>query len=277
MSGKNPGLFFQPPAGSKCSIARRLSRPGRGSIRARRTLISTGTELTRFNARTRPGSVWEEINKFPQAIGYSHVGEVVAVGSGVEASWVGRRVDTHSFHAAYVTCSVEQPRPLPDLVSDEDATFTTLAEVTMNGFRRARLSWGETVAVFGLGLLGHLCVRLGAVIGAGPIFAIEVLAFRRNKAPQKPWVHCLDGEGLESDPTVLRAAVEKHNQGRRVDLAIELTGLATLIPMEFEVLRDQGRFLVLSSPRDATLFDFHDLCNRRSLSIVGAHGFSHPR
>jgi threonine dehydrogenase-like Zn-dependent dehydrogenase len=42
------------------------------------------------------------------------------------------------------------------------------------------------------------------------------------------------------------------------------------------LLRDQGRLLVLSSPRSATSFDFHDLCNRRSLTIVGAHGFSHP-
>lgn len=278
MSEKNPSLVFTAPR--RVEVLERPPpepAPGEVLIRARRTLISTGTELTLFNARARPGSVWEEIGAFPQPVGYSHVGEVVGVGRGVEARWLGRRVDTHSFHAAYVASPVEQLRPLPDAVSDEDATFTTLAEVAMNGLRRARLNWGESVAVFGLGVLGHLCVRVAAAAGAGPIFALEVSDFRRGKLSQTPGVHGLDGGSFESDPAALRAAVEERNHGRRVDLVVELTAAPELLPKELELLRDQGRFLVLSSPRGASLFDFHDLCNRRSLTIIGAHGFSHPR
>ena len=74
----------------------------------------------------------------------------------------------------------------------------------------------------------------------------------------------------------LRRPIEELNDGRRVDVVIECTAEASLIPEELEVLRDQGRLLMLSSPREATTFDFHDLCNRRSLSLIGAHGFSHP-
>jgi threonine dehydrogenase-like Zn-dependent dehydrogenase len=55
-----------------------------------------------------------------------------------------------------------------------------------------------------------------------------------------------------------------------------VTGRADLIPGEFKALREQGRFVVLSSPHDKTLFDFHDLCNRPSYTIIGAHNFSHP-
>ena len=49
-----------------------------------------------------------------------------------------------------------------------------------------------------------------------------------------------------------------------------------MIPREFDVLHDQGRFVVLSSPRGKTLFDFHDLCNRPSHTIIGAYNWSHP-
>ena len=202
----------------------------------------------------------------------------MGVGEGVGSQWMGTRVDTHSFHATYVTCAAEQLRVLPGAVSDEDATFTTLAEVVMNGLRRAHLRWGESVAVFGLGILGQLCVRIASVAGASPIFGLELSDFRRGKLPRAPWIHCFDDAGRESEsPDRLRAAVEERNRGRRVDLVVELTAAPDLIPAEFDLLRDQGRFLVLSSPSGATHFDFHDLCNRRSLTIIGAHGFSHPR
>jgi threonine dehydrogenase-like Zn-dependent dehydrogenase len=57
----------------------------------------------------------------------------------------------------------------------------------------------------------------------------------------------------------------------------EVIGNAKLIPDEFKVLHDQGRFVMRSSPRDKTEFDFHDLCNRASHTIIGAHNFSHPK
>jgi len=50
-----------------------------------------------------------------------------------------------------------------------------------------------------------------------------------------------------------------------------------LIPGEFKCLRRQGRFVVISSPRGPTPFDFHDLCNRPSYTIIGAHLASQPR
>jgi threonine dehydrogenase-like Zn-dependent dehydrogenase len=241
-------------------------------IRARRSLISTGTELTLFGARSRPDSTWAEITQFPRPIGYSHVGEVVAVGGGVDGSWLGRRVESHADHDAYAVWPVADVRPVPDAVSDDDATFTTLAEVAMNGLRRVGLRWGESVAVFGLGIVGQLCVRAAAVAGAGPVFGVELSELRLGKLPRHPAVHPLRGGDVEE----LVAAVRARNHGRRVDVVVETTAEASLIPEELGLLRDLGRFLVLSSPRGATSFDFHDLCNRRSLTLVGSHGSSHP-
>ena len=269
----NPTIVFTAPG--RVEILDRAApepKPGEVLIRTLRSLISTGTELMLLHGRAASGSVWAEMSQFPQSPGYSNVGEVVGVGESVEEAWRGRRVGTHRPHAAWVTCPVTDLRVLPDAVAAEDAAFTTLAEVAMNGLRRARLTWGESVAIFGLGILGHLATRLAAAGGAEPIFAIEPSDLRRDKLPRTPWIH-----GLEpADPARLRNLVVERNHGRRVDLVIELTADPELIPGELELVRDLGRFLILSSPRGDTRFDFHDLCNRRSLSLIGAHGFSHP-
>jgi threonine dehydrogenase-like Zn-dependent dehydrogenase len=163
-------------------------------------------------------------------------------------------------------------RPIPDDLADEVGTFATLAGVVMNGLRRAGLTWGESLAVFGLGLVGQLAVRVALAAGAIRLFAIEPSETRRRRLPCSPRILTLDGDDRQRLP----GWVESNNRGRKVDLAVEATGAPGLIPTEAGVVRDLGRLLLLGSPSGATAFDFHDLCNRPSLTIVGAHGFSQP-
>ncbi|MCA1621614.1 MAG: zinc-binding alcohol dehydrogenase [Acidobacteria bacterium] len=162
-------------------------------------------------------------------------------------------------------------RPIPDEVPDEDATFGTLSEVVMNGLRRGQLTWGESVAVVGLGLLGQLCVRLCALAGARTVYGIELSPRRLGWMPGGEPYCALSGPAGEFKDTIL-----ERNKGRLLDVVFELTSAPDAIPGQLTLLRPQGRFVILSSPRGATLFDFHDLCNRQSFTIVGAHGFSHP-
>jgi threonine dehydrogenase-like Zn-dependent dehydrogenase len=91
---------------------------------------------------------------------------------------------------------------------------------------------------------------------------------------------------LPDDPLIIKlnpnevdvvSAVEKITRGRMASVIFEITGDPNLIPSEFKILRRQGRFVVLSSPRGRTIFDFHDLCNSPSFTIIGAHNSSHPR
>lgn len=55
-----------------------------------------------------------------------------------------------------------------------------------------------------------------------------------------------------------------------------MTGNPAVIPDELDVLRDEGRLVLLSSPHGETPFDFHDHCNFPSYEIIGAHVDSHP-
>ena len=274
MSDPNPSVWFNGPGQVEIRQAEvPESRHGEVLIRTSRTLISGGTELSLLTEQARPESAWSEFARFPRAAGYSNAGEVMEAGEDVDGSCVGKHVATRGPHAAWVTRREDDLRAIPDGVSDEEATFATLAGVVMNGLRRARLTWGESVVVFGLGIIGQLSVRVATAAGAGPVFGVDLSESRLNMLPAGPRVRGLTA----SDHNGLLDAVRQRNHGRPADLVIEATGEADLIPAEIALLRDEGRLLMLSSPRSATRFDFHDLCNRRSITITGAHGFSQPK
>lgn len=250
-----------------------IPKPGQGEVLVRtiRSLISTGTEMTLYKGQASPGTVWASMNTYPRLTGYSNIGEVIAVGDGVSQSWIGLRVHNHGKHQAYTLAPAATIRKVPDNVSDEQGTFTTLAKVVMNGLRRGAVTWGESVAVVGLGILGQLAVRLCAILGARPIFGLELSDYRLALLPKDRRII-----GLKGQAGILKETIRELNDGRLLDVVLEMTGNPEAIPEEPLLLRTQGRFVIISSPRGPSLFDFHDLCNRESFTIIGAHGFSHP-
>ncbi|HZF09325.1 MAG TPA: zinc-binding alcohol dehydrogenase [Thermoanaerobaculia bacterium] len=269
----SPTVVF-PAAGQVTLEERPVPTPAAGEVllRTRVSLVSPGTELTVLDGGPEIGEAWQLLRHFPYVAGYSNVAEVIAVGPGVEAAeWMGRRVDSHRPHAAYAVCPVAELRPVPDGVSDEAAALTTLAEVVMNGLRRSGLTWGESVAVVGLGLLGQLAARIARIAGARPIFGIDLAPDRLARLPPEPPFVPLAGEAGQ-----LVEAVRGRHRPEGVDLVVEASGNPRALPGETLLLRPQGRLLVVSSPSGPSSFDFHDLCNRRSLTLVGAHYFSHP-
>lgn len=263
------------PAPTEVAVrSRERPEPGPGEVlvETERTLVSTGTELTVLSGSYPEGSVWDEYGTYPFTPGYNNVGRVVEVGDDVAAPAVGERVASWSPHAAYVTVDAEDCRSVPDAVAPDEAALFATAEIVMNGLRRGRVTWGEVVAVYGLGLLGQFAVRLARVAGAELVAALDVSEARLEYLPDGPAVLPLVPD---ADGSHVERLVEAAN-GRRADAVFEVTGNPDAIPDELEPLREQGRLVLLSSPRGETAFDFHDLCNAPSYEIVGAHQTSHP-
>ncbi len=162
-------------------------RPGALLIQTRVSLISPGTErmLIEFGranwlhkARQQADKVrqvlekvrtdglwaaWEAVRSKldrPLPLGYCNVGTVVEVGPGVTGFKVGDRVVSNGPHAEMVCVPATLCARVPDGVSDEDAAFTILGAVALQGIRLAQPTLGESVAVIGLGLVGLLAVQL---------------------------------------------------------------------------------------------------------------------
>jgi predicted dehydrogenase/threonine dehydrogenase-like Zn-dependent dehydrogenase len=156
-------------------------------IQTSRTLVSLGTErmLVEFGksnliqkARQHPDKVKQVIDKIktdglvptleavfnkleePLPLGYCNVGRVIAVGEGVTDFKVGNRVASNGQHAEFVCIPKNLVAHIPDNVSDEEATFTVIGAIGLQGIRLLNPTLGETVVVIGLGLIGMLTAQL---------------------------------------------------------------------------------------------------------------------
>jgi predicted dehydrogenase/threonine dehydrogenase-like Zn-dependent dehydrogenase len=96
----------------------------------------------------------------PVPLGYCNVGTIAAIGSNVERLAIGDRVVSNGAHAEYVSVSKNLCAKIPSNVSDDQAAFTVLAAIGLQGIRLAAPSLGECVVVTGLGLIGLLTVQM---------------------------------------------------------------------------------------------------------------------
>lgn len=270
----NPGVVFPSP-GEVVFEDVPVKEPGPGEVllRARRTLISTGTELTILSGNYSPESAWGRYGRFPFHAGYSAAGEIMAVGPGVDGFKVGDLVAASTPHARYATTMAGTLTAAPGAAAFVDfLPFTALSQTVMNGVRRSGAGLGDAVVVFGLGILGQLAVRYCQLCGARPVIGVDVAPVRLSAAAAVAGVATIDASTDD-----VQKEVSALTRGRMADIVFEVTGDPALIPGEFDVLKaSDGRFVVLSSPRGATLFDFHDRCNAPSHIIIGAHANSHP-
>ena len=156
-------------------------------IQTTRTLVSLGTErmLVEFGkanlidkARQQPDRVKQVLEKIktdgmiptleavfnklnqPLPLGYCNVGKVVAVGKGVTEFAIGDRVASNGNHAEYVCVPKNLVAKIPDNVSDDEAAFTVIGSIGLEGVRLLSAQLGETIVVIGLGLIGQLAVQL---------------------------------------------------------------------------------------------------------------------
>lgn len=156
-------------------------------IRNTMSLISTGTEkmLLEFGksnvitkARSQPEKVNEVINKIkkdgliatydavnaklsaPMPLGYSSIGIVVSVGDSVQNFKAGDRVTSNGSHAEFVCVPKNLVAKIPHSVADEDAVFTVIASIALQGIRLQDPKIGETIVVYGLGLVGLITCEI---------------------------------------------------------------------------------------------------------------------
>jgi NADPH2:quinone reductase len=110
----------------------------------------------------------------PYTLGMECVGEVVAVGDGVDEAWLGRRVNASGrgatgSHADLVACPTAMVFEAPAQLSDVEAAafFYPFHLAHLGLFERGRLAAGEAVLVqAGAGGVGSAAVQLAVAAGA---------------------------------------------------------------------------------------------------------------
>lgn len=233
-------------------------------IRTSRSLVSAGTErmLVEFGqagwlekARSQPDKVKMVIDKIktdgllptieavqnkldqPLALGYCNVGTVLEAGSQIGGFVLGDRVASNGKHAQVVCVPGNLCTKIPDSVNDDEAAFTVIGSIALQGIRLANPTLGETVVVTGLGLIGLIAVQLLKANGCRVIgididplklklaeqFGAEVIDVSNGQSPVDAAMTYSRGRGVDaviitassqSNDLVHQAALMSRKRGR---------------------------------------------------------------
>ncbi len=237
-------------------------------VRSAHTLVSAGTErmLIEFGqagwidkARQQPDRVRMVLDKIrtdglmptiesvlnkldqPLPMGYCNVGVVLDVGSGVSGIVAGDRVASNGKHAEAVSVPINLCAKVPARVSDEEAAFTVIGAVALQGIRLIAPGLGESVMVTGLGLIGLVTVQLLKAHGCrvlGLDFDPAKLALARQFGAE------VVNLGASEDPVL---AANAFSRGRGIDAVIITASTRSSEPVHQAavVSRKRGRIVLV--------------------------------
>lgn len=204
-------------------------RAGYVLIKTTRSLVSLGTErmLVEFGkanllqkARQQPDKVKMVLGKIkseglkptmqavfnklgqPLPLGYCNAGTVIAVGEGVHEFSINDRVASNGPHAEYVCVPKNLVAHIPDNVTDEQATFTVLGSIGLQGIRLCNPTLGETIVVVGLGLIGLMTAELLIANGCR-VIGIDLDPRKITIARAKGIIGINPGEGTDPVKAVM--------------------------------------------------------------------------
>ncbi len=251
-------------------------------IRSSHTLVSAGTErmLVEFGkanwidkASQQPDKVRMVLDKIktdglmptveavfnklnqPLPLGYCNVGTVLEAGEGVGGFVTGDRVVSNGKHAEVVSVPLNLCVRVPDAVPNEEAAFTVLGAIALQGIRLVQPTLGETVVVTGLGLIGLVAVQLLRANGCrvlGLDFDADKLALAKSFGAEV--VDLAAGQ----DPV---AAAQAYSRGRGVDAVIITASTKSNEPVHQAALmcRKRGRIVLVGvAGLELSRADFYD-------------------
>ena len=250
-------------------------------VRVHASLISAGTEKMKVDlarasliekARQRPEDVkkiladikqqgfwstWQRVNRkldTPGPLGYSCAGEVIAVSEDVDDLKPGDRVacgGQGAYHSEVVSVFRNLCVKIPEQVPYEEACFTTLGAIAMQGLRQANVTFGESVVVIGLGLVGQLACAIAKAAGCVTIGVdLDDHHVEIARAHTATYAFNRKQEGLSE-------TIRSLTQGFGADAVIICAATTSNDPITFsaEIARDRARIIMvgvseMNLPRD---------------------------
>ena len=202
----------------------------------------------------------------PLTLGHEVAGVVEAIGADVKDFEIGDRVCVHYLvtcgECAFCRAGNEQFCPsaemigkhrdggyaefigipessvfrLPDEIPFEQGAILMCSSATsLHALIKARLRSGETVALFGVGGLGISALQLARHIGAAEVYAVDI---NPRKLQLAEHFGAVPVNAAVRDPV---EQIQELTQGRGVDVALELVGLASTMHQAVQSLAILGR------------------------------------
>lgn len=176
----------------------------------------------------------------PIPLGYSNVGVVLEVGSNIKDFKVGDRVISNGHHAEVVKVPENLCAKIPDNVSDEEAAFTIVSAIGLQGIRLADPTLGETFVVIGLGLIGLITCQILKANGC-QVIGLDLSEEKVNIA-KKYGVHAFVSNPEADIDTVLKLTDYQGADGVIITAATSSNGPIEMAP---KICRHRGRVVLV--------------------------------
>jgi S-(hydroxymethyl)glutathione dehydrogenase / alcohol dehydrogenase len=231
----------------------------------------------------------------PHLLGHEGAGQVIAIGPGVKTVHAGERVVLHwmkgrgieaepptyrwqgrRLNAGWVTTfngyavvSENRVTAVPETTDLEVAALLGCAVTTGLGVvkNNARLTAGESIAIFGAGGVGLNVVQGAALASAWPIIAVDLFDAKLQLASRLGATHTINARIAD-----VRAEIGKIVGTAGVDVAVDNTGDPRVIEMAYELTARQGRTVLVGVPKAGGHIAIHSLPLHFGKSLAGSHG-----
>lgn len=179
-------------------------------------------------------------------------------------SMVGRGVD--GGYAEYVAVPEHNTVHLPDEIPFEQGAILMCSSATaFHALRKARLTGGETVAIYGIGGLGASAIQLAYAFGALDVYAVDINADKLKLAEKYGAIAV--NASVSNPVTEIRSLT----QGKGVDVTLELIGLPLTMKQAVQSLAPLGRAVVAGiSDKPLEIDTYSELIGREG-EVIGTN------
>ena len=238
--------------------------PGQVLVRVTRSQISAGSEKNGFlgaaNSDTR------------RPTGYTTIGRVLSSGIGMDEYRPGDRVLAFGNHGTHWLTGQDTSEMRSSIqkieydITDEQAAFAVLGDVSLMGVRRARLQIDETVAIFGQGVVGQMVTAFCRLSGAYPIIAVDLSDERLELAKMSGATHTVNA-AREDAVSVIRQIT-----GDGAQTVFHAARLPEVLVPCMQAAADRGNVILVGSPPGKVEIGLQVELLRRELDIRGVYG-----
>jgi 2-desacetyl-2-hydroxyethyl bacteriochlorophyllide A dehydrogenase len=217
--------------------------------------ISAGTELTAYRG-SNPyiSKQWDPKNRLflaseapsqPYPLsgwGYEEVGEVIEVSPDVTSLKVGDIVYGTWGHRTHHILQEDyaKQRIKPEGLDPILAIYSHLGPIALNGILDANIHVGETVAVFGLGVVGQVIAQLARLSGAH-VLGVDLIDKRLELAKELGAIEY----GFNPRASSPAEQIKELTNGRGADVTIEVSGSARALHEAVRATAYSARVVVL--------------------------------
>ena len=192
--------------------------------------ISAGTEMNFYRGQAPQLTLhWDPLTRlfgsddssevaYPFTYGYANVGRISQLGKDVDSFAIDDVVFTYRPHQTLNVVPASEIVRIPDEIEPRLGVLNANLNTALNGVLDARPAFGDSVVVFGLGVIGLLVTQLLRRTGPGLLISVDPIQSRRELALRI-------GADVAIDPNDGAAErIHALTEKRGADVVIEVSG-----------------------------------------------------